>query len=196
MKLNSWLIVWTDQLNCKIIFVHCGPIISILSSIFDLELQSEGEASSQYPSIFKHTAPVGVLQREWRNWNKIKTRLRFHRFLLCKYRFLSQNGYEFEFSTWPLTIQAPGVNNINSLRQFQYLIRQEKMLWELMKWSPGKLRWSLIKFSIQFLKEKYGEQSRDFSSFDRNVSKPQKRYLFRAFEEIASNWKKGTFFAL
>ena len=83
MKLNSWLIVWTDQLNCKIIFVHCGPIISILSSIFDLELQSEGEASSQYPSIFKHTAPVGVLQREWRNWNKIKTRLRFYRFLLC-----------------------------------------------------------------------------------------------------------------
>ena len=85
-------------------------------------------------------------------------------FCVHKYRFLSQNGYEFEFSTWPLTIQAPGVNNINSLRQFQYLIRQEKMLWELMKWSPGKLLWSLIKFSIQFLKEKYGEQSRDFSS--------------------------------
>ena len=35
-----------------------------------------------------------------------------------------------------------------------------------------------------------------FCSFDRNVSKPQKRYLFRAFEEIASTWKKGTFFAL
>ena len=35
---------------------------------------------------------------------------------------------------------------------------QEKMLWELMKWSPGKMLWSLIKFSIKFLKEKYGEQ--------------------------------------
>ena len=30
-------------------------------------------------------------------------------------------------------------------------------------------------------------------SFDRNVSKPQKRYLFRAFEEIASNQTKVPF---
>ena len=32
-----------------------------------------------------------------------------------------------------------------------------------------------------------------FCSFDGNVSKPKKRYLSRAFEEIASNWKKVPF---